>query len=644
MNHNKKIIVLSYLTQKRALNTMKQKIIADSFEKIKFFSESRAQQVLEQNDLSEICQLKFHHSHLTKIMHSINDLEIQLAIYFYADKKYPDLNYLWNFYLARTYQNNEMFDIAEGLYLNYIEKESFDDQKARAYYALGYMYGALENHEKARDYFKKVTELDANNHEAWCYLGLEKNMLGIEDKGYPEIFKATQIAPHEVDLWQKLANALYGDHKKADAYDTLEYGLSQSKSYNENAWGNLGFFTIQHPDYLKSLEKMNYKQIPNHFHLFFKQKPKMAELGFSFGTNYEYATHEKLITSFVGLLIHNLKENGNIDVDHHIVMLDLLLKGQMILSPQNNYRTYVFYAEIFYYMQNYGSSINFTIEALVSSGLERKLNILYAAAKLYGQNKNLLVSFFSKIILSDKLKESRYDIVASIPLWFDKTKDYETLKNIFLEVVKQEPRYALAWAYAGYGAYLNHQSTEADQYFEKAFSITKKDPEIWGSLAESLSRLGKNEEAEKVILQALEVMPEDSFLRKVYAEYLSLKENRLKQENKGFLLAVDFGNGVEMVEVSYDQEGSPIYPEKLKKWIESPSFFKSTLIPPAEKDTKNRLIELFSMSEWDELNFTQAKTIMTLGTLPFPNISDLIKRFMPEFKIRAKKFEPDIDS
>ncbi len=198
-----------------------------------------------------------------------------------------------------------------------------DDKKSLAggYFKLGYSYGKLGNEEKAIDAYKKVTEIESNDYEAYnnmgdAYLKLKEYQEAIG--AYKEVIKITSDV-HKA-LYPKLVKITPDDFAtdnllqlSIDHDITFEVDLSMIfADDNFKAYDNMGYAYGELKEYQKAIDA--YKEA-------IKIKPDKHETHYNMGNAYrKLKEYQKAIDAY--------KEAIKIKPDYHKAKrsLDSVLK------------------------------------------------------------------------------------------------------------------------------------------------------------------------------------------------------------------------------------------------------------------------------------------------------------------------------
>ena len=198
-----------------------------------------------------------------------------------------------------------------------------DDKKSLAggYFKLGYSYGKLGNEEKAIDAYKKVTEIESNDYEAYnnmgdAYLKLKEHQEAIG--AYKEVIKITSDV-HKA-LYPKLVKITPDDFAtdnllqlSIDHDITFEVDLSMIfADDNFKAYDNMGYAYGELKEYQKAIDA--YKEA-------IKIKPDKHETHYNMGNAYrKLKEYQKAIDAY--------KEAIKIKPDYHKAKrsLDSVLK------------------------------------------------------------------------------------------------------------------------------------------------------------------------------------------------------------------------------------------------------------------------------------------------------------------------------
>ncbi len=108
-----------------------------------------------------------------------------------------------------------------------------------AWFALGFAYINLQQHELALNAYLKATELKPDDHEAWYNLGITYHDLQQYNDALNAYLKATELKPDDQEAWYNLGVTYHDLQQYNDALNAYLKATELKPDYNK-AWNNLG--------------------------------------------------------------------------------------------------------------------------------------------------------------------------------------------------------------------------------------------------------------------------------------------------------------------------------------------------------------------------------------------------------------------
>ena len=152
------------------------------------------------------------------------------------------------------------------------------------------------------------------------------------------------------------------------------------------------------------------------------------------------------------------------------------------------------------------------------------LKILYDAANIYKslKNYNKAIEFYTAVLLNLK-KDSkvRSDVLYRRGGSYERMNDYKKSDQDFFEALKINPEAPHILNYLAYSwLERDYKINEAMIMLKKAYQLRQEDPYIIDSIGWAYYLIGDFINAEKLIIQAVMLMPDDPIVNDHYADIL----------------------------------------------------------------------------------------------------------------------------
>ena len=152
------------------------------------------------------------------------------------------------------------------------------------------------------------------------------------------------------------------------------------------------------------------------------------------------------------------------------------------------------------------------------------LKILYDAANIYKslKNYNKAIEFYTAVLLNlKKDSEVRSDVLYRRGGSYERMNDYKKSDQDFFEALKINPEAPHVLNYLAYSwLERDYKINEAMIMLKKAYQLRKEDPYIIDSIGWAYYLIGDFINAEKLIIQAVMLMPDDPIVNDHYADIL----------------------------------------------------------------------------------------------------------------------------